>query len=325
MDILFPGHWTLNLHREQRASGPPLQLACVEADALPSKFLTIDRLNRFQAHALAFPGARRRYAVSASRARALFRHGDVYSYGALFLNSIEFSQNIVALNKRAIDEINRSPKSPSFGVHLRHDNQSDAGIVTETELQCIRSQLSMLRNKGREEQRSCKLLLASDRTRSIEDLKRFALSEDCAVLESPKVFASDQGREEHGPWSEGVTLFSDIYLLSQADAFLGSLRGNNKLASTFSMMIASLVAARTGAGNASALFLPTCQSLPFNGETGPPVHSIDCSHFDFTKLDPAWQDPLSPTKQLLISAALLALSIVLVSLVLKWCKLSYKK
>lgn len=285
----------LNFIDEELESASPITLACCDIDTAHESIplLKYNRLDRMQASILGVEGARVTN-ISAKNGRALFNipgKGPLYGYGQLFQATIKFAKTVTRWNEHYLLQLkqltNHSMHNVTvLGAHFRHQQVEDHGKLqgyeAETTLKCMRELLPSTRKDY------CVIILATDRMHTLLEMQHWAKSHDimCQFMHSASSHEGEEEdygggekhdkayvRDEHGPWGDGLLVFTDMHLLAQATAFVGS-KGLSTYASSLSILYASIIAAKTG-NQRLQRFPPSCTSLSFNGEifNGTLLHS----------------------------------------------------
>lgn len=225
-------------------SASPLLVGCCQVDLVNNRSFRIQRLDRLQVSALYHPGAVFGYKQTQDNVDKLFSNGILHGYGKLFHSVFTFSDEIKELNRDSLSKV-MANKYNSFtvSIHLRHQSEGDDGKISDGDKNCVNSVVNSLRNKYDNNSTECNILLAADRMKSYLDFQIFTNEINCNVIASynhnlariDKSFNSSDS--EHGPWGKDIiSIFSDIYLLSHGDYFIGS-SSKGTYASSFSALI----------------------------------------------------------------------------------------
>ena len=134
--------------------------------------------------------------------------------------SVIVDQNDLIVRQARADALLAAGRSESdgivsIGVHLRHSSNKDVNGTDTGETTCLRAVLAASNPLNK----TCLILVASDRANSLERMKTLASGLGCSYSTSnhTKVHAS---YGEHGPfWGE--IAMADIELLAHSDLFIG--------------------------------------------------------------------------------------------------------
>lgn len=277
----------LSYFDEERETTSPVALSCCNVDRSNehSALLRVLRLDRMQASTMALDGARV-FAETRKNARDLFSNpgkGPLYGYGQLFQATLKFGKTVQRWNEHFISTIKQMSNNTDrnvtvLGAHLRHQIVDDPGKLgkgegAEKTLACLAKHLPQSRHDG------CVVVLATDREHAVSDIRAWAQDRDvkCVFMHSASAhegeekgyggggkFDSAYSRDEHGPWGDGLLVFTDMHLMSQSNLFVGS-KSSYTYASSLSILFASIVAGHTGLARTQH-FLPSCSTIAFNGE-----------------------------------------------------------
>jgi hypothetical protein len=197
-----------------------------------------------------------------ARAQILFsnpsRMSSYESYGLLTLLSLRFTPLVtnltVPLLSPSIGPVFGAVASPSgmvpllnhreviIGVHARHQKRDKEyeGSIDLGFQRCLRHYLRQIVVISPTQNRTCSLLIASDRIGTIKLFKSTAMEFGCTpkLVQRAMKETKREHRGEHGPWGESVTSMADFYLLSHSDYFIGTK------VSSFSAIMLNVVAAR---------------------------------------------------------------------------------
>ena len=125
----------------------------------------------------------------------------------------------------------------TIGVHMRHINATSPNFDI-----AVLEAISGIRNASAD--RTCVILVASDRLPSIQRVIQFGGSVGCQVRFAERDVVDEatlcavQGYAENGPWCRSAVVLDDWYLLMHSDYFIGSR------SSTLSYLMANGVAYR---------------------------------------------------------------------------------
>ena len=277
----------LSYFDEERETTSPVALSCCNVDRsnAHSPLLRVLRLDRMQASTMALDGARV-YPETRKNAMDLFSipgKGPLYGYGQIFQATLKFSKTVQRWNEHFISTIKQMSNVTDrnltiLGTHLRHQIVDDPGKLgkgesAEKTIECLANHLPKSRRDN------CVVVLATDREHAVTDIKAWAQSRDvkCMFMHSASAhegeekgyggggkFDSAYSRDEHGPWGDGLLVFTDMHLMSQSNLFVGS-KSYSTYASSLSILFASIIAGHTGLARTQH-FLPSCTTIAFNGE-----------------------------------------------------------
>jgi hypothetical protein len=242
--------------KARRAMGTERGVACCNLEQLPNAtFLNPGATMKMSFAALnSLRGSGRILSVPAQqRFRALFSNLDGISsleaFGFLTMHSIRFLSPVKSLTHGALEHV-QDTTAVSFGVHVRHQKLD---VAFERRLDDDMEQCLSALVPPRVQGRNCTLLIATDRSHTLERLERFAGTMGCVPKYVQRSLNTTHRTGEHGPWGESVISMADFYLLSQAHYFLGTS------ISSFSTIIANMVAANAAVSGSQH---PARWSLP---------------------------------------------------------------
>ena len=132
-----------------------------------------------------------------------------------------------------------------LGYHGRHQhkemNEEEERKFDGLSLDCLyHDSMELIRqaNNDKEIVKECIIIVATDRQHTIDTIEIFSNDKNCKAYHISHEDSNAVMRNEHGPWGDSYYSTADIYLASHSQYFLGLK------SSTFSMLIADIVAAR---------------------------------------------------------------------------------
>lgn len=224
-------------------------------------------LNHHQLFQMSSPHATLSQSVRAI-ANGLFGLDEYTLYGLLLRSALRMAPP-GPLVTRALDRLALKPTGQRpllIGLHLRHLDIS--GDRIQADIARAKKSLEMIiaefDPKGK---RSCAVLLAANRP-EVFDMEHFRLV-GCKLVHverPPSYNLGEKKTSEHGFWANSDIEIDDVNLLGFADIFIGS--NVHKMAhSTFSMLIADMIAGRGGGRNKNIFWINDIvgnSSVPWN-------------------------------------------------------------
>jgi hypothetical protein len=219
----------------------PVLFACGSFDGMPAKYVYFKYkwfLDHFQVSAMARPGAQFKYESSRIIAQNLFKYGDSYTYGMLFDTLFYFGSKVIDHNLPTVFKYKNVLK---IGIHMQSNENNNKDDLFG---HCLPESFEDARKKYQ-----TPLILLSADGHQVASARVSALSDEFSF---PMLITASNLQVS------ALTVFGDLYTMATADVFLGTV------GSTYSLLIGSLVASSRGP-NATALYMPLCHPLPFNG------------------------------------------------------------
>ena len=180
---------------------------------------------------------------SNGRSMIIDKYGSDAAKGALFRFSIRFQGAVFESNQQVLGSsmvVGGMGRDRAFviGIHARHANDIvQTGFVKYVEEKdCIRHVLLETRPKFGE--RYCVIIVSTDRNHTLVGLSTFANTLGCEVLNAKEKKSTNSNDQT----SDGFAMTADLELLSQSDFFLGSTQGSDQTRTSFSSLVASLIA-----------------------------------------------------------------------------------
>ena len=185
-------------------------------------------------------------------------YGPDAAIGALFRFSLEFQESVLISNDQIMNSsmvIGGMGRERAFviGIHARHANEIvQTGFVKYVEEKdCIKHVLLDSRPKFGD--RHCVIVVSTDRNHTMIGLATFANTLGCEVLNAKE---KKEKAIDGDLANDGFAMTADLELLSQSDFFLGSTQGNELTRTSFSSLVASLVALKHR-GSQNVLWIPS--------------------------------------------------------------------
>lgn len=249
-NIIDRNHQLIDFSRRHWADR---KLACCGLDRLNETLINFGVFfDRHEMFHLTYPFARLNR-TAFSRAQRIFSLGEDAAYGLMFRTAFTFTKSVISKNADAFAVANPTLASTGsrasssedtlmIGLHLRHSSNSEAGTRDSGEIKCLEHVLKQARERDalRGANRTCVILLASDRAQAVERTRDKVKSYGClTVTTNHSSIHTSYG--EHGPyWGEIAML--DMELLSNSEYFIGSSYiGYGPLLSSYSMLVSGLV------------------------------------------------------------------------------------
>jgi hypothetical protein len=146
------------------------------------------------ASTLNFPGADLAFVDSRDRAKSLFGQGHLHGFGQILSAFTSFNPLFSDFNRLQLEQMQGSVFN--LAVHLRHRLVEDDGTVGDGIATCVNSTVAQLRAERPGQQ--CNLILATDRTKTIDDMLIVASQLNCTLVSSSKQGFYSRKNSEHG-------------------------------------------------------------------------------------------------------------------------------
>ena len=157
--------------------------------------------------------------IDQERIDMLYKHGLDFLYGMLFRHSFGLTEEFLNSIKTVGGKFD--PAAFSVAVHSRHAYQYKDGSVQDgsnisMETSCLDNILAVRNASSHTKEKTCQLLIMSDREATNEALTKYAKENGCqGITVAHTKIAKNKLKTEHGPF-EGAGYWKDMAFVTQA-------------------------------------------------------------------------------------------------------------